>query len=77
MSLPNYEQARRFDVAASGLGMDAMNRLFSNDVSRRCAACAISACGWSTATPALKRYFIEEAGGALGAAPRLLRGLAI
>jgi 2-octaprenyl-6-methoxyphenol hydroxylase len=28
-------------------------------------------------TPALKRYFIEEAGGARENAPRLLRGLAL
>ena len=30
--LAAYERARRFDVTASGLGMDAMNRLFSNRV---------------------------------------------
>ena len=29
--LAAYQRARRFDVAASGMGMDAMNRLFSND----------------------------------------------
>ena len=26
------ERDRRFDVVASGFGMDAMNRLFSNDI---------------------------------------------
>ena len=30
--LAAYERARRFDIAANGMGMDAMNRLFSNDV---------------------------------------------
>ena len=30
--LASYQRARRFDVAASGLGMDALNRLFSNDL---------------------------------------------
>ena len=29
--LAAYERGRRFDVAASGMGMDAINRLFSND----------------------------------------------
>ncbi len=29
-TLATYERSRRFDVAASGLGMDAMNRVFSN-----------------------------------------------
>jgi 2-octaprenyl-6-methoxyphenol hydroxylase len=74
--LAEYEQARRFDVAASGLGMDAMSRLFSNDVS---VLRGLRDLGLRLVdrTPALKRYFIEEAGGALGAAPRLLRGLAI
>jgi 2-octaprenyl-6-methoxyphenol hydroxylase len=74
--LAAFEQARRFDVAASGFGMDAMNRLFSNDVA---ALRALRDLGLRLVdrTPALKRYFIEEAGGARGAAPRLLRGLAI
>jgi 2-octaprenyl-6-methoxyphenol hydroxylase len=74
--LAEYEQARRFDVAASGLGMDAMSRLFSNDVS---VLRGLRDLGLRLVdrTPALKRYFIEEAGGALSAAPRLLRGLAI
>jgi 2-octaprenyl-6-methoxyphenol hydroxylase len=74
--LAEFEQARRFDVAASGFGMDAMNRLFSNDVS---ALRALRDLGLRLVdrTPALKRYFIEEAGGTRGAAPRLLRGLAI
>lgn len=74
--LAKFERARRFDVAASGLGMDAINRLFSNDVAplrfmRDFGLRLVDR------APALKRYFIEEAGGVRGAAPRLLRGLAI
>ena len=30
--LAAYQRARRFDIAASGIGMDVMNRLFSNDL---------------------------------------------
>jgi 2-octaprenyl-6-methoxyphenol hydroxylase len=47
-ALAEFERARCFDVAASGLGMDAMNRLFSNDAAP-CAPCVICGCGWSTA----------------------------
>lgn len=74
--LAAFERARRFDVAASGLAMDAINRLFSNDVAplRMMRDFGLRLVD---RTPALKRYFIEEAGGARGDAPRLLRGLAI
>lgn len=74
--LENFERARRFDVAASGLGIDAINRLFSNDVAplRMMRDFGLRLVDRA---PALKRYFIQEAGGARGEAPRLLRGLAI
>ncbi len=74
--LAAYERARRFDVAASGMGMDAMNRLFSNnfgplrllrDLGLRLVDRA----------PALKDLLIAEAGGAGRDAPKLLRGLAL
>jgi 2-octaprenyl-6-methoxyphenol hydroxylase len=74
--LADFERARRFDVAASGLGMDAMNRLFSNDVAPL-RAMRDFGLRLVERAPALKRYFIEEAAGARGDAPRLLRGLAI
>ncbi len=74
--LAEFERARRFDVAASGLGMDAMNRLFSNDVAPL-RAMRDFGLRLVDRSPALKRAFIEEAGGARGAAPNLLRGLAI
>jgi 2-octaprenyl-6-methoxyphenol hydroxylase len=75
-ALADYERARRFDVAASGLGMDAMNRLFSNDVPP---LRALRDFGLRLVdrAPTLKKMLIEEAGGARGAAPRLIRGLAI
>jgi 2-octaprenyl-6-methoxyphenol hydroxylase len=74
--LAGFEQARRFDIVTSGLGMDAMNRLFSNDIAP---LRAVRDFGLRLVdrAPSLKRYFIEEAGGATGNAPRLLRGLAI
>jgi 2-octaprenyl-6-methoxyphenol hydroxylase len=74
--LAGFERTRRFDVAASGLSMDAMNRLFSNDVAP---LRALRDFGLRLVdrAPSLKRYFIEEAGGGAGHGPRLLRGLAI
>jgi 2-octaprenyl-6-methoxyphenol hydroxylase len=74
--LEGFERARRFDVAASGLGMDAMNRLFSNDVPPLRAMRDLGLRLVDRA-PALKQMFIDEAGGGGGGAPRLLRGLAI
>jgi 2-octaprenyl-6-methoxyphenol hydroxylase len=74
--LARFERTRRFDVTASGLSMDAINRLFSNDVAPLRMARDFGLRLVDRA-PALKRYFVEEAGGARGDAPRLLRGLAI
>jgi len=74
--LAAYERRRRFDVAASGLGLDALNRLFSNDVP---ALRFLRDLGLRIVdrAPALKETLIAEAGGAGGGAPRLLRGLAL
>ena len=71
-----YERARRFDIAASGIGIDAMNRLFSNDVApvrflRDLGLRLIDR------APPLKDFFIAEAAGAGRGAPKLLRGLAL
>jgi 2-octaprenyl-6-methoxyphenol hydroxylase len=74
--LAEFERARRFDVATSGLGMDAMNRLFSNDIGPLRAVRDFGL-RFVDRTPSLKRYFVEEAGGSRENAPRLLRGLAI
>jgi 2-octaprenyl-6-methoxyphenol hydroxylase len=74
--LANYELRRRFDVAASGLGLDALNRLFSNDFTTlrflRDLGLRIV-----DRAPALKDMLIAEAGGAGMGAPKLLRGLAL
>ena len=74
--LAAYERARRFDVAASGLGMDMMNRLFSNDLPP---LRALRDFGLRLVdrAPALQRLLIEEAAGERGAAPRLLAGQAL
>jgi 2-octaprenyl-6-methoxyphenol hydroxylase len=74
--LAQFERARRFDVAASGLGMDMMNRLFSNEIAplRMMRDLGLRLVD---RTPPLKRALIAEAAGYRGSAPRLLRGLAI
>jgi 2-octaprenyl-6-methoxyphenol hydroxylase len=74
--LAAYERRRRFDVAASGLGLDVLNRLFSNDYA---ALRFLRDLGLRIVdrAPALKDRLIAEAGGAGGAAPMLLRGLSL
>ncbi len=74
--LTEYQQRRRFDVVASSFGMDAMNRLFSNDnpalrIVRDLGLRAVDR------APALKRRFAAEAAGAGANAPRLLRGFGL
>ena len=75
-ALSAYQRRRRFDVAASGLGLDALNRLFSNDLAplrftRDLALRVVDR------APTLKDLLIAEAGGAGGGAPKLLRGLSL
>ena len=74
--LASYQRARRFDVAASGLGMDALNRLFSNDLGPLRFVRDLGLRIVDRA-PALKDMLIAEAGGGGRGAPRLLRGLAL
>ncbi len=74
--LAAYERARRFDVAASGMGMDVMNRLFSNGFGPLRFARDLGLRLVDRA-PALKDLLIAEAGGAGRGAPKLLRGLAL
>jgi 2-octaprenyl-6-methoxyphenol hydroxylase len=74
--LAAYQRQRRFDIAASGLGLDALNRLFSNDLVplrflRDLGLRLVDR------APTLKAMLIAEAGGAGREAPRLLRGLAL
>jgi 2-octaprenyl-6-methoxyphenol hydroxylase len=71
--LERYQRWRRFESTALALGMDAVNRLFSNSnpilrLARDLGMGAISA------TPSLRRGFIRQAAGLRGELPRLLAG---
>jgi 2-octaprenyl-6-methoxyphenol hydroxylase len=71
--LDRYAAWRRFDTAMLSAGMDAFVRLFSNDnpllrLVRGAGMAAVNRIG-----PA-RRFFMHEAGGAVGDLPRLLRG---
>ncbi len=72
--LADFQRARRFDVAASGMGMDLMNRLFSNDIAPLRLVRDLGLRIVDRA-PALKDMLIAEAGGAGRGAPKLLQGL--
>jgi 2-octaprenyl-6-methoxyphenol hydroxylase len=71
--LERYEQWRRFDATALALGMDGINRLFSNDnpVLRTARDLGM---GVVAALPGLRRGFIRQAAGLTGKVPRLLAG---
>ncbi len=74
--LERYARWRRFDNAALAVGFDAFVRLFSNDIgpvrlARDLGMAAINRIG------PLRRAFMQEAGGATGDLPRLLRGQAV
>ena len=74
--LEGYQRWRRFDATALALGMDTVNRLFSNDnpILRLGRDLGMGIVG---ATPWLRRRFIRQAAGLSGAVPRLLEGKAI
>jgi 2-octaprenyl-6-methoxyphenol hydroxylase len=74
--LASYQRRRRFDVAASGLGLDALNRLFSNDLAPLRLARDLGLRIVDRA-PTFKDMLIAEAGGAGSSAPKLLRGRAL
>jgi 2-octaprenyl-6-methoxyphenol hydroxylase len=74
--LAAYQRQRRFDVAASGLGLDALNRLFSND-SAPLRFVRDLGLRIVDRAPMLKEMLIAEAGGAGSGAPKLLRGFAL
>ncbi|HEX7947672.1 MAG TPA: UbiH/UbiF/VisC/COQ6 family ubiquinone biosynthesis hydroxylase [Phenylobacterium sp.] len=74
--LERYAAWRRFDTVTLSAGMDAFVRLFSNDnpllrLARGAGMAAVNRIG-----PA-RRFFMHEAGGAVGDLPRLLRGEAL
>ena len=74
--LAAYQRRRRFDVAASGLGLDALNRLFSNDLAPLRFVRDLGLRIVDRA-PTLQDMLIAEAGGAGRAAPKLLKGMAL
>lgn len=73
--LQRYQRWRRFDASAMALGMDALNRLFSNTwpvgTLRRAGLGMVDRIG------GLRRRFMAEATGEAGTVPRLLRGEAL
>ena len=74
--LERYQRWRRFDATALALGMDALNRLFSNrnpalKLARDTGLAAVNRAG------PLRRAFMREAAGVAGDVPRLLRGQAL
>jgi len=74
--LARYAGWRRFDTIMLSAGMDAFVRLFSNDnpllrLGRGIGMAAVNRIG-----PA-RRFFMQEAGGAVGDLPRLLQGQAL
>ena len=74
--LASYQRARRFDAASSGMGMDLMNRLFSNDLGPLRFVRDLGLRLVDRA-PRLKERLIAEAGGGGREAPKLLRGAAL
>jgi 2-octaprenyl-6-methoxyphenol hydroxylase len=75
-TLEAYQRARRFDVVASSIGMDALNRLFAKDAEPLRAARDFGLRVVGRLAP-LKRLLAAEAAGDGVRAPRLLRGLAL
>jgi 2-octaprenyl-6-methoxyphenol hydroxylase len=71
--LERYQRWRRFDATTLALGMDAVNRLFSNDNPILRAARDVGL-GVVNAMPGLRRGFIRQAAGLTGDLPKLLAG---
>lgn len=71
--LQRYQRWRRFDATALALGMDSVNRLFSNDNPILRAGRDLGL-GLVNAIPGLRRTFIRQAAGLTGDLPKLLAG---
>jgi len=71
--LERYQGWRRFDSTALALGMDSVNKLFSNDNPLLRAGRDIGM-GLVQALPALRQGFMRQAAGLSGPLPRLLQG---
>ena len=74
--LERYARWRRFDVATLSAGMDLFVRLFSNDHPLLRAARGAGMAAVNRMGPA-RRFFMQEAGGAAGDLPKLLKGEAL
>jgi 2-octaprenyl-6-methoxyphenol hydroxylase len=74
--LERYAAWRRFDTVTLSAGMDAFVRLFSNDNAALRLARGVGMAAVNRIGPA-RRFFMQEAGGAAGDLPRLLRGEAL
>ncbi|MDO1559076.1 UbiH/UbiF/VisC/COQ6 family ubiquinone biosynthesis hydroxylase [Brevundimonas sp. 2R-24] len=74
--LERYARWRRFDNTVLAGGVDVFQRLFSNDqpVVRTVRNLGMAAVN---SLPAARRFFMQEAGGAVGDLPRLLKGQAL
>ncbi|PKP85402.1 MAG: 2-octaprenyl-6-methoxyphenyl hydroxylase [Alphaproteobacteria bacterium HGW-Alphaproteobacteria-2] len=71
--LARYQRWRRWDAVSLALGMDAVNRLFSND-NPLLRAVRDLGLGAVNALPGVRRRFIREAAGLSGDVPRLMQG---
>jgi 2-octaprenyl-6-methoxyphenol hydroxylase len=74
--LERYAAWRRFDTVTLSAGMDLFVRLFSNDNPLLRTARGLGMAAVNRIGPA-RRFFMQEAGGAVGDLPRLLRGEAL
>jgi 2-octaprenyl-6-methoxyphenol hydroxylase len=74
--LERYQRWRRFDSTAMALGMDAVNKLFSNNNPLLRAGRDLGM-GLAQALPGLRRRFMREAAGIRAGQPRLLQGRAL
>lgn len=74
--LERYAAWRRFDTVTLSAGMDLFVRLFSNDNPLLRLARGVGMATVNRIAPA-RRFFMHEAGGAVGDLPRLLRGEAL
>ncbi len=70
--LENYQRWRRFDSTSLALGMDLLNRLFSNDITplRIARDAGMSVVG---KIPPLRRMFMRQAGADFGKLPSLMQ----
>ena len=74
--LERYAAWRRFDTVTLSAGMDAFVRLFSNDNPLLRLARGAGMAAVNRIAPA-RRFFMQEAGGAVGDLPKLLKGVAL